>query len=404
VRNVVFVAPFPLETTLRFVRATVALPGVRVLGIVQSPPHASQGVQWADMAQVADALDAKQLVRAVEILQQRHGRVDRVIGVLEALQVQLAQVREHFGIEGQDVASAERFRDKSVMKETLRAAGIPCARHRMLRAPDDAAAFVREVGFPIVIKPPAGVGCRSTYRIDDEGGLAEALAELRPSTQRPLLAEEFLRGEESTFETITLAGEPVFHSISRYLPGPLDCMRNDWIQYCVHLPRDIRVPRYDDVRRVGVATVKALGMRNGMTHMEWFRRPDGTLAVGEIAMRPPGVNIVPMMGHAYGADMFRAWARAVVDHAWDGPWNRSASVGCAFLRGPGRGRVARVEGLEALQRSIGGLVVESRLPREGQPKADGYEGEGWIIVRHPSDEVVQRALATIIETVRVRYA
>jgi hypothetical protein len=66
--------------------------------------------------------------------------------------------------------------------------------------------------------------------------------------------------------------------------------------------------------------------------------------------------------------------------------------------------VARVEGLEALQRSIGGLVVESRLPREGQPKADGYEGEGWIIVRHPSDEVVQRALATIIETVRVRYA
>ena len=403
-RNVVFVAPFPLETTLRFVRATIGLPGVRVLGIVQSPPHVGQGVRWADVVQVSDALDARQLIGAVDALQRKHGRIDRVIGVLEALQVQLAQVREHFGIDGQDVASAERFRDKAVMKETLRAAGIPCARHKMLYAPGDAADFVRKVGFPIVIKPPAGVGCRSTYRVDDEPGLAEALAELRPSTQRPLLAEEFLRGEESTFETITLHGEPVFHSISRYFPGPLDCMRNDWIQYCVQLPRDLRVPQYDDIRKVGVATVKALGMRNGVTHMEWFRRPDGSLAVGEIAMRPPGVNLVPMMGHAYGTDMFRAWARAVVDHQWDGPWTRRYSVGCAFLRGPGRGRVTRVEGLDALQRSIGGLVVETKLPQEGQPKADGYEGEGWVIVKHPSDAVVRQALTMIIETVRVRYA
>jgi biotin carboxylase len=356
------------------------------------------------MVQVPDALDARQLIGAVDALQKRHGRVDRVIGVLESLQVQLAQVRAHFGIAGQDVASAERFRDKSLMKDTLRAAGIPCARHHMLRAPADAERFVAEVGYPIVIKPPAGVGCRSTYRVDDASGLAEALAELRPSAQRPLLAEEFLRGEESTFETITLRGEPVFHSISRYFPGPLDCMRNDWIQYCVQLPRELRVPQYDDIRRVGVATVKALGMRDGMTHMEWFRRPDGSLAVGEIAMRPPGVNLVPMMGHAYGTDMFRAWARSVVDQAWDGPWTRRYSVGCAFLRGPGRGRVTHVEGLEAVQRSVGGIVVESRLPRPGQPKADGYEGEGFVIVKHPSDAVVRQALSLIIETVRVRYA
>jgi biotin carboxylase len=404
VRNVVFVAPFPLETTLRFVRATVSLPGVRVLGVVQQSPRPDQDVRWGDMIVVKDALDTRQLVAAVEQLQRRHGTIHRVIGVLEALQTQLAEVREHVGIPGQDVASAERFRDKNKMKEALHAAGIPCARHKLLTNAADARGFIHEVGLPIVLKPPSGVGCRSTYRIDDEAGLAEALAELRPSEQRPLLAEEFLRGEESTFETLTLGGEPVFHSISRYYPGPLDCMRNEWIQYCVQLPRNLWVPQYDDIRKVGVATVKALGMRDGMTHMEWFRRPDGSLAVGEIAMRPPGVNLVPMMGMAYGTDMFRNWARAVVDHAWDGPWERRTSVGCAFLRGPGRGRVVAVEGIEEAQRAMGSVVVEARLPQVGQPKADGYEGEGYVIVRHPDDNVVRRALTTLIETIRVRYA
>ena len=110
------------------------------------------------------------------------------------------------------------------------------------------------------------------------------------------------------------------------------------------------------IRDVGVRTVKALGLPYGMTHMEWFRRPDGSVAVGEIAMRPPGVHIVPMMSHAYGTSLYRAWARCVVDQAFDGPWERRYSVGSAFLRGVGRGRVVRVEGVEELQRVLPATV------------------------------------------------
>ena len=37
-------------------------------------------------------------------------------------------------------------------------------------------------------------------------------------------------------------------------------------------------------------------------------------------------------------------------------------------------------------------------------KADGYEGEGYVIVRDPSTEIVQRCLNKIIETVNVTYS
>ena len=71
------------------------------------------------------------------------------------------------------------------------------------------------------------------------------------------------------------------------MPNPLDVVRNPWIQWCVLLPKEVEDPRYDDVRKAGYAALQALGMDTGMSHMEWFRRPDGRLAISEIAARPP---------------------------------------------------------------------------------------------------------------------
>jgi hypothetical protein len=403
-RNVVFIAPFPMETTLRFARALAGLSGVRLLGVWQESPRGADRGLFADIVNVKDGLDTRQLIAAVDQLRQRYGQPFRILGVLEALQTQLAEVRAHFGVPGPSVQTAERFREKALMKDVLRAAGIPVARHRLLTSGADAAQFLAEVGYPIVLKPPAGAGCKATWRVENEGQLREALQASRPSPASPVLAEEFLRGREFSFETITIGGVPRFHSISHYLPTPLEVMETPWIQWCVLLPRDIYGPEYDDVRQVGVQVIQALGLEDGVTHMEWFRRTDGSIAIGEIAARPPGANIVRMTGLAYDVDLYRGWARAVVDAYWDGPWKRQYAVGCAFLRGAGQGRVAALEGVDRAQARVGGLVVEAKLPTLGAPKSDSYEGDGHVIVRHPDTAVVEKALRIIVETIQVRYA
>jgi hypothetical protein len=403
-KNVVFVAPFPLETTLRFVRAVAGLDGVRLLGVWQEPPKGDDLRLFNDLSLVDDALDTGKIASAVEALRRRWGDPFRIVGVLEALQVQLAEVRRHFGAPGPSPRVAAAFREKALMKDILREAGIPVARHRLLRSWEDAEGFANEVGFPQVLKPPAGMGCKATWRIRGADDLRGALQATRPSADNPVLAEEFLVGREFSFETITVGGEPRFHSISKYLPTPLEVMETPWIQWCVVLPRDIYGAEFDDVRDVGVRVIKTLGLEDGFTHMEWFRRTDGTIAVGEIAARPPGANIVRLTGLAYDVDGYRAWARAVVDGTWDGPWERKYSTGCAFLRGAGRGRVVRVEGVGRAQELVGPVVVEARLPTAGAPKSDSYEGDGYVIVRHPDTDVVERALRTIIETVQVHYA
>jgi formate-dependent phosphoribosylglycinamide formyltransferase (GAR transformylase) len=403
-RNVVFAAPFPLETTMRFARAVGRLPGVRMLGIAQEAPGGEDRSLFADVVTVADGLDAGQLLAAARVLESRYGQIHRLVGILEPLQVQLAEVRRAMGIEGTDPKTADLFRDKARMKDELRRHGLPCARHQLIRSWSDAEAFVAQVGFPLVLKPTAGMGCKSTWRINSLDELRGALTALHASPEHPALAEEFLRGREFSFETITVGGQVRFQSATRYFPTPLEVMETPWIQWVVVLPRNIDGPDYADARALGVKAVQALGLETGMTHMEWFRRDDGSIAIGEIAARPPGANIVRLNSFAHDADMYRAWARAVVDNAFDGPYERKYAVGCAFLRGGGRGRVVGVRGVDRANERVGRLVVESKLPHIGAPKSDSYEGDGYVIVRDPDTEVVKQAMTAIIETIQVDYA
>jgi hypothetical protein len=148
------------------------------------------------------------------------------------------------------------------------------------------------------------------------------------------------------------------------------------------------------------AALRALGLRSGLTHMEWFRRPDGSIAVSEVAARPPGAQITSMLCYAHDFDLYRAWAQLMV-HGTFAPARRAWSVGTVFLRGQGSGHVRAVHGLGELPPQVRSLVVESRLPEPGQLSSASYEGDGYVIVRHPDTAVVTGALRSLVTTVRV---
>jgi biotin carboxylase len=282
----------------------------------------------------------------------------------------------------------------------LRAAGIPCARHQLVTEASEAFGFADAVGFPLVAKPPAGAGAQATYRLDDATALMGWLQAIPPRVDAPGLLEEFLVGEEHTFDSVTVGDQTVFSSIADYLPTPLEVLRQPWIQWTVLLPRELDDPRYDSIWEIGPAALQALGVRDALTHMEWFRRPDGSVAVSEVAARPPGAQITSMLGYVHDVDFYRIWAELVILGRFDLPERRYAA-GTAYLRGQGRGRVRAVHGVDELQREIGQLVVEARLPDVGQSASSGYEGEGYVIVRDPETEVVRDALHRIISGIRV---
>jgi hypothetical protein len=134
--------------------------------------------------------------------------------------------------------------------------------------------------------------------------------------------------------------------------------------------------------------------------MEWFRRPDGTVAVSEVGARPPGAQITSMLCYVHDFDLYSAWARLMIHDRFDPPERRWAA-GTAYLRGQGAGRVTAVSGLDALPPEVGALVVDSRLPQPGQQSTGSYEGDGYITVRGPETQAVVDALKQLVSTIRV---
>jgi phosphoribosylaminoimidazole carboxylase (NCAIR synthetase) len=400
---VAFVAPYLLDATTRFVKAAARLPDTELALVTCEPEHnlpselrRSLAAHW----RIDDALDAGQITTAVQAIGERIGRVQRLLAVLEQLQVPVAQAREHLSIAGMDVATARNFRDKAQMKSVLRAAGVPCARHRLADSAAAAAGFAKEVGFPLVVKPPAGSGAKSTFRLDDADDLRVWLNAAPPSPGRLALLEEFLSGDEGSYDSVMVDGKIIWDSVSSYLPTPLEVLRNPWIQWMVLLPRAIDGPEYADIRAIAPTALSALGLHSGLTHLEWFRRPDGTVAVSEVAVRPPGAQITSMLCYAHDFDLYGAWAQLMV-HGTFAPPERGWSAGTVFLRGQGTGHVRAVHGLDGLPPGISSVVVESHLPEPGQVSSGSYEGDGYIIVRHRDTAVVTDAMRRLVTGVQV---
>jgi hypothetical protein len=260
--------------------------------------------------------------------------------------------------------------------------------------------FAADVGYPLVVKPPAGAGGKSTWRLDDGAQLEALLERFPPASGRPMLCEEFVHGTEYSFDSVMTGGQLTWHSISRYMPSPLEVLENPWIQWCVVLPREIDGNEFDPIRTAGETAVRALGMWTGLSHMEWFRLREGRIAISEVGARPPGAQITSLLSYAHDIDFYSAWPRLMVFDEFEPP-ARQYAAGAAYVRGQGRGLVRNIRGLGEAQRRFGDLVVEARLPRDGQPPSDSYEGDGFVIVRHPETAVVEHALTEIVKLIRV---
>jgi hypothetical protein len=402
-KNVIFVAPYFMEATERFIQSATQVPHCRV-GLVSCDPltklSAACGEKLAFHYAVNDITTAE-LLRGVQAIGKAMGRVDRLLGMLEQIQVPLGEIRDRLGIPGMGARVANQFRDKGVMKDVLRAAGVPTARHGVVDSVEAAQRVANEVGFPLIVKPPDGAGSKGTFRCENMQQLMELLPFSQPRPDQPLVMEEFIVGAEHSFDSVCIDGEIVWSSISHYSPSPLEVVREPWIQWCVMIPRETNQPRYEPIRKVAQSALNALEMETGLSHMEWFLRPEGTVAVSEVGARPPGAQFTTLMSWAHDMDLYQAWAELMI-HGRFQPPERKYAAGAAYLRGMGQGKVVQILGLKEIAHDLGPFVVEAKIPQAGQTPSGTYEGDGYIIVRHPETQMVENMLKRIISSVRVQ--
>jgi len=383
--NVVFLSPgFPAEMPL-FVRG-LAQVGAAVYGVGDQPAAALPDdvrAGLADYLQVSDYDDHDAVVEQVR--RWLRGRsIDRVECMWERLMYLAATMRETFGVPGMNRAQTEIVRDKESMKSAVEAAGLRVPRHGRARSVREAREVLERVGFPAIVKPIDGAGSQHTYRCDDHAAFEQALERTRAVEE--LSVEEYVDGEELTYDTVCADGEVLFENVSLYRPKPMVLAQSPWISMQNIVLRDLE----HDLAQPGVAlgrgVLEALGFQTGFTHMEWFRTPAGEAVFGEIGGRPPGARLVHAMNYSADIDLFTGWAEATCFGRLRQDTTKKYNASMIFKRAQGDGVVREHRGLRALLQRYGAHVASIELTPIGEPRRDWRQvvvGDGWIVVRHP---------------------
>ena len=360
--------------------------GARVFGVGDQPVSALPDLvrkSLSEYVQVRSLWDSSQVIAEVHSQLKGH-TLDRIECLWEPGIMLAAELRNHFGVAGLTIEQAHRFRDKEAMKLALDDAGIRTPRHIAVDSIAAAWEAAEQIGFPVILKPIAGAGSADTYRIDSTDDLRAILPRLRhvPTVS----VEEFVDGEEYTFDTITIDGEIAYHNVAWYRPRPLIARSNEWISPQVIALRDVDDPSLAEGVRMGFEVIKALEFESGFTHMEWYRKADGEVVFGEIGARPPGAHQVDQMKYACDFDVFRSWGSAMTGGGLDAKIERKYNVATIYKRAHGSGRISRIEGIDALQKRFGEHVVWNTLLAPGTPRRNWLNtlvSDGFIMLRHP---------------------
>ena len=359
--------------------------GARVFGVGDSPIDGLPPIVRRSLSEYIQVRSLWDETAVIALLRERlrGQRLDRVECLWEPGILLAARLRETFGIAGLSVEQAQRFRDKELMKQALDAAGIRTPRH--VAAGSVAAVWeaAELIGFPIILKPIDGAGSADTYRVNDVDELRSVLPRLRHIES--VSVEEFVEGEEYTFDTITVNGKIAYYNIAWYRPRPLVARSNEWISPQVIALRDLDHPDLQAGVKMGFDVIEALQFDTGFTHMEWYRKADGEVVFGEIGARPPGAHQVDQMKYVCDFDVFREWANAVTLGRISEGIKPAYNVANIYKRARGTGRINRIEGVEKLQQEFGQHVVWNTLQAVGSQRRDWRKtlvSDGFIMLRH----------------------
>lgn len=238
---------------------------------------------------------------------------DAVCAASEDYITESAVLAQLLGATGLSVRTAIACRDKSVQKARIRAAGVRVADATVLPDVADLAhggALPESARFPAVLKPVGGVGVTHTAIVENAGQLVDAARRQADSGIRTALLEEYIDGDEWVLDGVISNGQVVFLSVGRY-GDPLICVQDGKIVRSIVRDPDIDAADYAAAQPFAQSAVTALGIVDGVIHLETFRdAATREFVFGECAVRPGGSWICELVEAKFGVDLHAAHLRA----------------------------------------------------------------------------------------------
>ncbi|WP_327070956.1 ATP-grasp domain-containing protein [Kitasatospora sp. NBC_01250] len=244
----------------------------------------------------------------------REFSVDRIASTSEQDVLRAARLRARLGLPGQSPASAIAYRDKVLMKQLARQAGLPVPAFTAVDSAMDLMEFIDTVGYPVVVKPRSGYGAEGVHVLRDQQGVDAFLAREQESTLPYLpghwMAEFFVEGDFCHVDGIMSEGRIVHGWPSQYNSGVAEHLEHDSSLSSVLIAAED--PRHAVLMKLTADLIAALPVADGPMafHLEAWIRADGKPVLCEIASRAGGAGIAQVYERAFGVQLAREGLRA----------------------------------------------------------------------------------------------
>ena len=178
-KNFIFISPNFPTNYWQFCRE-LKNNGLNVLGIGDQPydelmPQLHESLN--EYYKVDSLENYNDVYRAVAFFTFKYGRIDYIESNNEYWLETDARLRTDFNIHtGFQAEDLPRIKYKSEMKKYYIRAGIPVARWHMADSIGSCLDFIREVKYPVIVKPDNGVGASHTYKLDNDTALVNFFA------------------------------------------------------------------------------------------------------------------------------------------------------------------------------------------------------------------------------------
>jgi len=267
-----------------------------------------------DMAHrvIDHSLDFEEIAEHTEDLIEQAGGPENVIIVCaDELNINLAgHLRDHFNIPGDGFIACDTYRNKALMKQSVKASNVRTPKYTTfdkLQAETNPKAYFehiqKSITCPFIIKPTAGGGSFSTYKIENWEQFAHHLGDLIQN-HFELEVEEFINGTMYHCDGI-MNSTKILHAF----PSIYSCPNLEFTtgKNLMSLPLHPKEAIYQKIIAFTHETIKALGYVTGAFHFEFFDKEDsGELVFIEIAARPPGALLSTNLNRQFGLNLFNA--------------------------------------------------------------------------------------------------
>lgn len=300
--------------------------------------------------------------------------------------------------------------DKSSQRDALASTGVQATRCIPVRDSEEALAAAARIGPPVVLKPRSGAGSTDTCRVDTLAAGATLAATLF-ADGREFVVEELLEGDPDaagpfwgdyvSVESVVCGG-----CVQRVCVTGKFALAEPFRETGMFLPATIPTELATAVVELEQAALRALGVRQGVTHTEIKLTPDGPRVI-EVNGRLGGY-VGEILQRAAGYDLTRAAVRLALGEPFRVPPIRYRQLSYQYFvtAPPDAARLLSLSGIDQLLDLPGVLHVDTHAtPGQRVDWRDGTQGHLAVVYGTATDHAALRAtIAEIDARIHLQYA